>query len=519
MSSLNLYSYLKPLEHKRAGKTHSLQTLNNITQARGNYAYNYFSSRDNPFKKYHLTLLFIISWCSSKYNMSKDTKNRMVAIVGRPNVGKSALFNRIVGKRIAIVHEEVGVTRDRISAEAEYNQKKFELIDTGGLSHFNKKMSDDIITTSTEHQAEIAIADASIILFVVDITSGIMSLDNEVAQLLHKSGRDVLVLANKSDNENRDIQIHDFDKFGFPVFAVSALQNRGVESVLDIVIKKLPENENITFKKPLRVAIVGRPNSGKSSYINRLLKSDRVIVSDIPGTTRDSIEIPFSIGGGESARNYQLIDTAGFQKNTRSKGAVDWFSNLRTSSSIDSSDVSVLIIDAETGPTTRDKKIAANIIKSEKGCLILVNKWDLAQESNQNITQTQYLPALRKELPFLNFAPILFISAKSGYNLKRSVEAIDYVAAQTQTEISTGVLNRIIQKSVENLSPPMVKGKRLKIYYATQSGNNPIYFKIFVNNPDLARSNWIAYLKNQFRNAFGLEGAPIFIKLLPRSRD
>ncbi|MFL2859146.1 MAG: ribosome biogenesis GTPase Der [Pontiellaceae bacterium] len=451
--------------------------------------------------------------------MSQFINNRIVAIVGRPNVGKSALFNRIVGKRISIVHEEVGVTRDRISAEAEYNEKKFELIDTGGLSHFNKQISDDILTASTEQQAEIAIADASFILFVVDITSGIISLDNEVAKLLHKSGRKVIILANKADNEQRDGQSYDFDRFGFPVFPVSALQNRGIESVLEEIIKNLPDSKNITVQDPLRVAVVGRPNSGKSSYINRLLKNDRVIVSDIPGTTRDSIEIPFSIGGGDSARNYQLIDTAGIQKNTRSKGAVDWFSNLRSNKSIESSDVSVLIIDAETGPTSRDKKIAASIINAQKGCLLLVNKWDLAQEADEDITQTQYLPALRSSLPFLNFAPILFISAKSGYNIKRSIEAIDYVAAQTRTEISTGVLNRIIQKAIENLSPPMTKGKRLKIYYATQSGTNPIYFKIFVNNPDLARSNWVAYLKNQLRNAFGLEGAPIFIKLLPRSRD
>ena len=451
--------------------------------------------------------------------MEVQDTNRIVAIVGRPNVGKSALFNRIVGRRISIVHEQVGVTRDRVSAEAEHNGHRFELIDTGGLGHFDKQIADDDITASTEAQAEIAIADAGLILFVVDITAGLVPLDEEVAQMLHRSGRPVLLLANKADNPHRDDQIIDFDGLGFPTFPVSAIQNRGIEPLLDSITQQLPEIKNLSAENPLRVAIVGRPNAGKSSYINRLLRSDRVIVSDLPGTTRDSIEIPFTIGSGPSARHYQLIDTAGVQKDTRSRGAVDWFSNLRTEKSIERADVVVLMIDAEMGPTSRDKKIAAKIIEAERGCLLLVNKWDLSEDAEQEVTQTRYLPALREALPFLHFAPVLFVSAKRGYNMKRTIEAIDYVAAQTRTEITTGVLNRVIQKAVENLPPPMTKGRRLKIYYATQSGSNPIYFRIFVNNPDLTRANWIAYLKNQLRDAFGLEGAPLFLKLVPRTRD
>ena len=451
--------------------------------------------------------------------MEVQDTNRIVAIVGRPNVGKSALFNRIVGRRISIVHEQVGVTRDRVSAEAEHNGHRFELIDTGGLGHFDKQVADDVITASTEAQAEIAIADAGLILFVVDITAGLVPLDEEVARLLHRSGRPVLLLANKADNPHREDQIIDFDGLGFPTFPVSAIQNRGIEHLLDSINQHLPEIKNRSAENPLRVAIVGRPNAGKSSYINRLLRSDRVIVSDVPGTTRDSIEIPFTIGSGPSARHYQLIDTAGVQKDTRSRGAVDWFSNLRTEKSIERADIVVLMIDAEVGPTSRDKKIATKIIEAERGCLLLVNKWDLSEDADQEVTQTRYLPALREALPFLHFAPVLFVSAKSGYNMKRTIEAIDYVAAQTRTEITTGVLNRVIQKAVENLPPPMTKGRRLKIYYATQSGSNPIYFRIFVNNPDLTRANWIAYLKNQLREAFGLEGAPIFLKLVPRNRD
>jgi GTP-binding protein len=451
--------------------------------------------------------------------MEETKSKRVVAIVGRPNVGKSALFNRLVGRRVSIVHEEVGVTRDRVACEANWNGERFELIDTGGLGHFGRQTSPDEIIAGTEQQAEIAIADASFIIFVTDVTAGVAPLDEEVARILHQSGRTVILAANKADNPDRDETVYDFDRLGFPVFPVSAIQNRGISELMEELLPHLPKEENPTEKMPLRVAVVGRPNAGKSSYINRLLRSERVIVSDIPGTTRDSIEIPFTIGKGESARHYQLIDTAGVQKDTRSKGAVDWFSNLRTDKAIERADVVVMVLDAETGPTTQDKKVAAKIIDAQKGCLLLVNKWDLAQDAEDEVTQTKYLPALREALPFMGFAPVLFVSAKSGYNMKRSIEAIDYVAAQTRTEITTGVLNRVIEQAVEKYPPPVAKGKRMKVYYATQTGTNPIYFKVFVNNPDYARSNWLAYLQNRFREAFGLEGAPIFIKLVARSRS
>ncbi|HEY5653051.1 MAG TPA: ribosome biogenesis GTPase Der [Pontiella sp.] len=450
--------------------------------------------------------------------MEETKSKRVVAIVGRPNVGKSALFNRLVGRRVSIVHEEVGVTRDRVACEANWEDQRFELIDTGGLGHFDKEVSDDQIVAGTEQQAEIAIADASFIIFVTDITAGLTPLDQEVARILHESGRTVLLAANKTDNPEREEGVYEFDQLGFPAFPVSAIQNRGINDLMEALIPQLPKEENPTKKEPLRVAVIGRPNAGKSSYINRLLKDERVIVSDVPGTTRDSIEIPFTIGKGEGARHYQLIDTAGIQKDTRSKGAVDWFSNLRTDKAIERADVVIMMLDAETGPTSRDKKVAAKIIDAQKGCILLCNKWDLAEEAEQEVTQTKYLPALREALPFMGFAPVLFVSAKSGYNIKRSIEAIDYVAAQTRTEITTGVLNRVIEKAVEKYPPPVAKGKRLKVFYATQSGTNPIYFKIFVNNPDYARSNWLKYLQNQLREAFGLEGAPIYIKLVARSR-
>jgi GTP-binding protein len=451
--------------------------------------------------------------------MEKTQSKRVVAIVGRPNVGKSALFNRLVKRRVSIVHEEEGVTRDRVVCEANWEGERFELIDTGGLGHFDREVSNDQIVAGTESQAEVAIADASFIIFVVDITAGAAPLDEEVARILHRSGRTVILAANKADNPERDENVYEFNQLGFPVFPVSAVHNRGIGTLMERLVPLLPHEENPTEKKPLRVAVVGRPNAGKSSYINRLLHDERVIVSDVPGTTRDSIEIPFTIGKGETARHYQLIDTAGVQKETRSKSAVDWFSNLRTDKSIERSDVVVMMLDAETGPTTRDKKVAAKIIDAQKGCLLLVNKWDLAEDADQEITQTKYLPALRETLPFMGFAPIVFVSAKSGYNIKRSIEAIDYVAAQTRVEITTGVLNRVIQQACDRYPPPIAKGKRLKIYYATQTGTEPIYIKIFVNNPDNARSNWVSYLKNQLRNAFGLEGAPMFIKFIARPRS
>lgn len=451
--------------------------------------------------------------------MEQTENKRVVAIVGRPNVGKSALFNRLVGRRVSIVHEEVGVTRDRVACEANWEGERFELIDTGGLGHFDKAVSKDQIIAGTENQAEVAISDASFIIFVVDITAGVVPLDEEVARILHRSGRTVLVAANKADNPEREENSADFDVLGFPVFPVSAIQNRGISALMSELLPQLPHVENTTIKKPLRVAVVGRPNAGKSSYINRLLRSERVIVSEVPGTTRDSIEIPFTIGKGDSARHYQLIDTAGVQKDTRSRGAVDWFSNIRTDEAIKRADVVVIVLDAENGPTSRDKKVAAKVIDAQKGCILLLNKWDLAEEVvGQEITQTKYLPALRAALPFMGFAPVLFVSAKSGYNIKRSVEAIDYVAAQTRTEITTGVLNRVIQAACDRYPPPIAKGKRLKVYYATQTGTQPIYIKVFVNNPDYARSNWLSYLQNQLRDAFGLEGAPMFIKLVPRSR-
>jgi GTP-binding protein len=450
------------------------------------------------------------------FEMSTPVQTRTIAIVGRPNIGKSALFNRIVGRRVSIVHEERGVTRDRVVCEAEWNEQFFDLIDTGGLGTMDSGSAHDIIVDSTNKQVAVAIEDAAAILFVVDITTGIVPMDEEVARLLHRANRPVFILANKADTSARDEQALEFEKLGFPVFPVSALHNRGVDDVLRTALAKLPAAPPREKRTPLRVAVVGRPNSGKSSYINRLLNSERVIVSEIPGTTRDSIEIPFTIGSGPHARHYLLIDTAGVNRRNRVSGAVEHYSNLRSEESIQTADVVILLMDATEGPMLQDKKLAAKILEAQKGCILAVNKWDLAEE--EEITQTKYEPALRKEMPFLDFAPLLFLSAKSGYNIRKSVELIDYISDQVQIKLSTGLLNRVLQDAVQKNPPPSVNGRPLKIYYATQAGVKPVRVKLFVNNTLRATSSYKRYLDHELRKAFGLEGAPIDLKFVPRPR-
>ncbi len=450
------------------------------------------------------------------YEMSTFSQTRTIAIVGRPNIGKSALFNRIVGRRVSIVHEECGVTRDRVVCEAVWNEQYFDVIDTGGLGTMDSGSAHDIIMDSTHKQVAVAIEDAAAIIFVVDITTGRVPMDEEVARLLHRANRPVFIAANKADTSARDEQALEFEKLGFPVFSVSALHNRGIDTLLQVALEKLPAATPREKRTPLRVAVVGRPNSGKSSYINRLLNSERVIVSEIPGTTRDSIEIPFTIGSGPHARHYVLIDTAGVNRRTRLSGAVEHYSNLRAEESIETADIVVLLMDASEGPKLQDKKLAAKIIEAQKGCILAINKWDLAEA--EEITQTRYEAALRKELQFLDFAPLIFLSAKSGYNIRRTVEMIDYISDQVQIKLSTGVLNRILQDAVQQNPPPSVNGRPLKIYYATQAGVKPVRVKLFVNNVLRATSSYKRYLDHKIRKAFGLEGAPIDLKFVPRPR-
>ena len=435
---------------------------------------------------------------------------RVAAIVGRPNVGKSALFNRIAGRRIAIVHEQSGVTRDRLSTEVTWAEERFELIDTGGLAVMDAAASGDRIEQGIRKQVAVAIQDAAVILFVVDLQAGCLPLDVEVARILREGGTPVLVAANKADNPAMDLQQAEFEALGYPVFPVSALHNRGLDKLLAAAVKRMPPATRTGRPEALRIAIVGRPNVGKSSYINRLLRDERVIVSEVPGTTRDSIEIPFVVGGGEQARHYRLIDTAGIRRGGKVDSVLERFSLMRTERSIERADVAVLVLDAGEGPTAQDKRIARKILDTYRGCLLLVNKWDLAMEAG--ITQRKYGAALRDAVPFLPFVPVVFVSAQSGFNVRKSIETIDYVAAQIRTSLSTGVLNRFLHDAFERVQPPLVGGRRLKIYYATQTGVHPIRINLYVNHRSCVLPQYEQYLVKCLRKGFGLEGAPVQLR-------
>lgn len=440
-----------------------------------------------------------------------------VAIVGRPNVGKSSIFNRLAGRRVAIVHTERGVTRDRLMREVLWGDRHFELIDTGGLGQLEvpadpASLPGERLEALVRRQIEIAVQDAEAIIFVTDVETGVLPQDAEVAAFLRKSGKRVFVAANKADHPGRDAQATEFEAFGFAVFPVSAAHNRGFKALMAAILPTLPEMENSTHQAPLRVAIVGRPNVGKSSFINRLLHSDRVIVSSIPGTTRDSVEVPFVVGRDSQARHYVLIDTAGIRRAGKIRQAVELFSLDRAKQSIARADVVALMLDATQGPTAQDKTIASLIQDHHKGCLLLITKWDLMTKWSER----EYREALGKAVPFLSSASAVFVSSKTGFNIRRSIETMDNVAAQIITQLPTGVLNRTLIQAYERVAPPLVKGKRLKIFYATQVGVKPITILLFVNDRTRLIPAYEAYLVNILRKTFGLEGAPVIFQLKQR---
>lgn len=437
----------------------------------------------------------------------------IVAIVGRPNVGKSALFNRILNRRLAIVHEECGVTRDRIIARTEWAGKAFDLVDTGGLTEFNRATSSDTIAAEARQQSEAAIVDATVVILVVDVETGLSPLDEEVARLTRRKGIPTILAINKCDNAERDDLTAPFERLGFPIFSVSALHNRGIQELLDHTAEYLPAVTAPPATEPLKITIVGRPNVGKSSFINRMTRRQRVIVSEIPGTTRDSIDVPFTIGSGPTARHYLLTDTAGMRRMGKVDGAVERYSIFRAEKSIERADVVVLMMDASQGPTSQDKTIASLIEEAQKGCVLIINKWDLMGHS----TQTQYLEALARELPFMGWVPVVFVSAKDGYNIRQCLEAIDHTAEQIVTQLPTGQLNRTIMEAYERVQPPMIQGKRFKIYYATQQGTKPLRIGLFVNDPKRLTQAYRDYLIKALRAAFGLQGAPVI--LIPRERS
>ncbi|HEV2454422.1 MAG TPA: ribosome biogenesis GTPase Der [Verrucomicrobiae bacterium] len=494
--------------------------------------------------------------------------SHLIAIVGRPNVGKSALFNRIAGKRIAIVHDQPGVTRDRVTAEVEWNGKSFTLVDTGGIGLLRREKSDDIIARAALEQVEIAIESAACVILVVNVQEGVVPLDKEVAAKLHRSRKPVLIAVNKVDTERAEKGASEFSELGFDrIFPVSAIHGEGIGELMEAATALLPLTQPLTATSfpftmdergggpdeekapekgvsselstsPLKLAIVGRPNVGKSSIINALTKSSRVIVSPIPGTTRDAVDVPFEVVTDGVRQQYLLIDTAGIRKTRRIDNSIEFFSVLRSEDSIARSDIVVFILDAEGGITEQDKKIADRIVENRKACIVVVNKWDLFEEqvrkarqeeivrrenkkrregqANDLTTLAEFGAWVQEKLFFLDYAPVIFTSAKSGFHLDRLLEAVRYVASQLQQKIPTSILNRTLHDAVERRQPISAAGHRLKFFYATQVRQAPPTFLLFVNRDELFSEPYKKYLAGELRKAFGYEGCPIV--LAPKAR-
>ena len=442
----------------------------------------------------------------------------VVSLVGRPNTGKSALFNRIAKKRVAIVFDQPGVTRDRVTREVELRGRRLMLVDTGGIA-FDRRVTRDPLDEETRGQAALAVEDSSVCVIVVDAREGLTPLDQEVIRRVRESGVPCVIAANKCDRQEDDASAAEFERFGIPVFPTSAEHGRGVETLVDEVVGRLPPAvADESAERPLRVAIVGRPNAGKSSYVNRLLNAPRVIVSEIAGTTRDAVEVPFTIGSGPEARHYMLVDTAGMKPHTKmSKTSVDNFSLFRSEQAIEEADVVVLILDPVMGPTMQDKRIAGKILDAHRACVVMLNKWDLANEAGVT-DEKKAADAVRKMMPFLAFAPVVFCSNKSGYNIRRTVEAIDRAAASASEKLPTGMLNRVIETATKKTLAPMVRGRRLKVYYGLQVATSPQTIRLFVNDPQLVTPAYLAFIERSVRARFGLEGAPLRIFLKARSR-
>ncbi len=426
----------------------------------------------------------------------------IVAIVGRPNVGKSMIFNKLVGERISIVEDVPGVTRDRIYADAVWLSHKFTLIDTGGI----EPKTDDIILSQMKKQAEIAIEMADVILFVTDIKTGLTAADRDVSAMLLKSGKPVVLVCNKCDAPGQPpVEIYEFYNLGLgDPFAVSAVNSLGFGDLLDEVVSHFPDTcEENDEDDVIKIAVAGRPNAGKSSLVNRILGDNRVIVSDIPGTTRDAIDVSFEKNG----QKYIFTDTAGLRKRGKIDENIEHYSAVRTLLAIDRSDVVIIMVDANEGVTEQDTKIAGYAHDNGKAIIVVVNKWDLVEKETN--TMHNYKNKVLEGFNFMMYAPIEFISAKTGSRVDKLFELIHYVYEQNSIRIQTGVLNDVLNQAILRVQPPSDKGKRLKIYYMTQVGTKPPTFVIFVNNKELAHFSYVRYLENQIRDSFSLKGTPL----------
>ena len=433
----------------------------------------------------------------------------IVAIVGRPNVGKSTLFNALAGENLAIVQDTPGVTRDRIYADATWLNHSFTLIDTGGIEPESK----DVILSRMREQAEIAISTADVIIFLVDCKQGLQDADSKVADMLRRANKPVVLVVNKADNYQKDLaDVFEFYNLGIgdPI-AISAISKKGLGDMLDRVCENFPDNEEAAEEddRP-RIAIIGKPNVGKSSLVNRLANEERMIVSDIAGTTRDAIDTVIT----RNEKEYVFIDTAGLRRKNKIKEEIERFSIIRAVTAVERADVVVLMIDGEEGVSEQDAKIAGIAHERGKGMIIAVNKWDLVEKDDKTIYR--FTEKVRQTLSFLPYAEILFVSVKTGQRIDRIFETIDMVIANQNMRIGTGVLNDIITDAVTMQQPPSDKGRRLKIYCATQVSVKPPAFVIFVNDKELMHFSYVRYLENRIREAFGFRGTPL--KFMIRER-
>ncbi len=445
--------------------------------------------------------------------MAKKKIKPIVAVVGRPNVGKSTLFNALAGDKIAIVKDTPGITRDRIYADVNWLDYAFTLVDTGGI----EPDSSDVILSQMRDQAQIAIDTADVILFIVDVKQGLVDSDMKVADMLRKSRKPVLLVVNKVDDFNKFlIDTYEFYNLGIgdPI-PVSAANRLGIGDMLDKVVEHFPqesEQDEEEDERP-RIAIVGKPNVGKSSLVNRLIGENRVIVSDIAGTTRDAIDSPVKYNGKE----YIFIDTAGIRRKNKVKEDLEHYMIIRTVSAVERADVVILLIDANEGVTEQDAKIAGIAHERGKGFIIAVNKWDLVEKNDKTIYR--FTEKIRQTLSFMPYAELLFISAKTGQRTGKLYETIDAVIENTTLRVSTGVLNEIMSEAVAMQQPPADKGKRLRLYYITQVSVKPPTFVIFVNDKELMHFSYTRYIENQIRNAFGFKGTPLKFIIRERNED
>lgn len=427
---------------------------------------------------------------------------RLVAIVGRPNVGKSTLFNKIIGKRMSIVDDTPGVTRDRIYAKGEWLNREFMLVDTGGIEPESK----DVILSQMREQAQLAIESADVIVFVADIKTGMTAADESVAQMLQKSGKPVVLCVNKCDGlgENPP-EIYEFYNLGLgdPI-AVSSVHGHGTGDLLDAVFENMPDtSDDEEDDDTVKVAIIGKPNAGKSSLVNKIAGENRVIVSDKAGTTRDAVDTPVTHDG----KKYLLIDTAGIRRKSKVSDNVEKYSVLRAYMAVDRADVCVIMIDAAEGFTEQDSKIAGYAHEQGKASVVAINKWDTIEKDGK--TMQEFTKKLEVDFSFMSYAPFVFISAKTGQRIDKLFQLIDYTVEQNARRISTGRLNELLSYATARVQPPSDKGKRLKVYYLTQPSVKPPTFVCFCNKKDLFHFSYQRYIENQIREAFGLDGTPI----------